>query len=234
MDRLQVWLLERGIATDEILKGENPIRLRNQVRGDMALENELREIRGKRILSTRLLSLTTKEKLFKAVAIADELPFEQGPPKVQDLKRGEGGARPGPANESFVLAREGAPGRAGGVRSYSFDKVSFRGMSVTDVDGDGKNEVILITPTQVIVSRFENNRMREIARFDEGAANDFQVARRRRHERRRRARVLPRLLSLERIVLHSLAVQGRKVHAPRPERQDLLSPASGPAAREGR
>ena len=173
VDRLQVWLLETGIATDEILKGENPIRLRNQLRGDMALENELRDIRGKKILSTRLLSLTTKEKLFKAVAIADELPFEQGPPKVQALKRGEGEARPSPANESFVLAREGAPGRAGGVKSYSFDKVSFRGLSVADVDGDGKQEIIVITPTQVIVSRFENNRMREIARFDEGAANDF-------------------------------------------------------------
>ena len=69
VDRLQVWLLETGIGTDEILKGENPIRLRNQVRGDMALENELREIRGKKILSARLLSLTTKKELFKAVAI---------------------------------------------------------------------------------------------------------------------------------------------------------------------
>ncbi len=174
VDRLQVWLLETGIATDQILKDENPIRLRNQVRGDMALENELREIRGKKILSTRLLSLTTKEELFKAVAIADELPFDQSlPPQVKDLNRSEGGGRAGPANESFVLAREGAPGRAGGVKSYSFDKVAFRGMSVADVDGDGKNEVVLITQTQVIVYRFENNRMREIARFDEGAANDF-------------------------------------------------------------
>ena len=174
VDRLQVWLLETGIATDEILKGENPIRLRNQVRGDMALENELREIRGKKILSTRLLSLTTKEELFKAVAIADELPFDQSlSPKVQELRRGEGGVRAGPANESFVLAREGAPDRAGGVRSYSFDKVAFRGMSLADVDGDGKNEIVLITQTQVIVYRFENNRMREVARFDGGAANDF-------------------------------------------------------------
>ena len=174
VDRLQVWLLETGIATDEILEKENPIRLRNQVRGDMALENELREIKGKKILSTRLLSLTTKEELFKAVAIADELPFDQSlPPKVQELKRGEGGRRAGPANESFVLAREGAPGRPGGVKSYPFNKLAIRGMSVADVDGDAKNEVVLITQTQVIVYRFENNRMHEVARFDEGAANDF-------------------------------------------------------------
>ncbi|MCY3824095.1 MAG: FG-GAP-like repeat-containing protein, partial [Nitrospinae bacterium] len=174
VDRLQVWLLETGVASDEILKGENPIRLRNQLRSDMALENELREIKGKKILSSRLLSLTTKEELFKAVAIADELPFDQGlPPKVQDLKRGEGDTRAGPANESFVLTREGGPGRAGGVISYPFDKVAIRGMSLVDVDGDGKNEVVLITPTQVLVNRFEENRMREVARFDEGAANDF-------------------------------------------------------------
>ena len=174
VDRLQVWLLETGVATDEILKGENPIRLRNQVRSDMALENELREIRGKKILSTRLFSLTTKEELFKAVAIADELPFDQSlPPKVQELKRGEGEMRAGPANESFVLAREGVPSGGGGQKSYSFDKAAFRGLSVADVDGDGKNEVVLITQTQIIVYRLEANRMREVARFDGGAANDF-------------------------------------------------------------
>lgn len=174
VDRLQVWLLETGIPSDEILKNENSIRLRNEVRGDMALENELREIRGKKILSTRLLSLTTKEELFKAVAIADELPFDQSlPPRAQELRRGEDAGRAGPANESFVLAREGARERTGGVKSYSFDKVSFRGMSVADVDGDGKNEVVLITPTRVIVYRFEGNQMREVASFDEGASNDF-------------------------------------------------------------
>ena len=172
-DRLQVWLLESGIAADEILKGQNPIRLRNQIRADMAIEGEVREIRGKKILSTRLLSLTTRKELFQAVAVADELPFEQGRPKVQELKRGEGETRAGPANESFVLAREGAPVRRGGVRSYLFDKLPFRGMSVADVDGDGKNEVVIITPGAVIVYRFEQNQMREIARFDEGAANDF-------------------------------------------------------------
>ena len=59
------------------------------------------------------------------------------------------------------------------MKSYSFDKFAIRGMSVADVDGDGKNEIVLMTPTRVIVYRFENDRMRELARFDEGAANDF-------------------------------------------------------------
>ena len=172
-DRLQVWFLESGIAADEILKGQNPIRLRNQVRADMALESEVREIRGKKILSTRLLSLTTRKELFKAVAVADELPFEQGRPKVQDLRRGEGGGRSSPANESFVLNREGLSSVGGGVKRHFFNKVTFRGLSVADVDGDGKKEVALITSGQVIVYRFEQNGKREIARFDGGAGNDF-------------------------------------------------------------
>ena len=172
-DLLQVWLLESGIAAGEILTGQNPIRLRNQVRADMALESEVRETRGKKILSTRLLSLTTRKELFQAVAVADELPFEQGPPKEQDLKRGEGGGRPGPANESFVLNRDGLSSEGGEVKRHFFNKVSFRGLSVADVDGDGKKEVAFITPTQVIVYRFEQNRKREIARFDGGAGNDF-------------------------------------------------------------
>lgn len=173
VDRLQVWLLETGIANDEILQGANPIRLRNQIRADMALESEVREIRGKKILSTRLLSLTTRKEIFRAVSIADELPFEQRPPKEQELRRGDGGVRAGAANPSFVLDREGVPGAAGGTRSYSFHGLAFRGVSVADVNGDGKKEVVLITSGQVIVYRLEGGRMRELARFDEGAANDF-------------------------------------------------------------
>ncbi len=173
VDRLQVWLLESGIANDEILQGANPIRLRNQIRADMALESEVREVRGKKILSTRLLSLTTRKEIFRAVSIADELPFEQRPPKEQELRRGDGGGRAGAANASFVLDRQGVPGAAGGTRSYLFHSLSFRGVSVADVNNDGKKEVVLITSGQVLVYRLEQNRMREIARFDEGAANDF-------------------------------------------------------------
>ena len=173
VDRLQVWFLESGVAADKILAGANPIRLRNEIRADLVLGSELREIGGKNVLSARLLSLTARKEIFRAVSIAGGLPFEQGEPRAQALRRGEEGARVSSANSSFVLDRQGVPGARGGVRSYLFDGVSFRGMSVADVNGDGKNEVVVITADAVVVYRFEGGRMREIARFDEGAANDF-------------------------------------------------------------
>lgn len=172
VDKLQVWFLESGVATDEILTGANPIRLRNEIRADLVLGSELREIRGKSVLSVRLLSLTTRREMFKALAIADDLPFEQGDPQAQALRRGEGGARASSANPSFVLDREGVPGAHGGARSYLFDGVSFRGVSVADVNGDGKNEVAVIAAGAVVVYRLEGGRMRELARFDD-EASDF-------------------------------------------------------------
>ncbi len=171
VDRLQVWFIESGVATDEILKGANPIRLRNEIRADLVIGSELREIRGRNVLSARLLSLTARKEIFKAVALAGDLPFEQGDPKAQALRRGAGGARASSANPSFVLDREGVPGARGGARSYLFDGASFRGVSVADVNGDGKNEVAVIAAGAVVVYRLEGGRMRELARFDDGASD---------------------------------------------------------------
>ena len=41
--------------------------------------DELREIKGKKILSTAFCPSPRRKNSFKAVAIADELPFEQAP-----------------------------------------------------------------------------------------------------------------------------------------------------------
>ncbi|MEE9273699.1 MAG: FG-GAP-like repeat-containing protein [bacterium] len=172
-DRLQVWFLETGIAIDEVLKGRNAIRLRNQIRGDLALESTISAIKGKKIITSRLLSLTTGEERFKSVTITDELPFEQRAPREKALRRGEGGRQVSRANSSFVLDRQGVPGRRGGVSNFVFNGVTFRGVAVADINGNGKNEVLIITTHALIAYEISQGRMREVARYDTGVANEF-------------------------------------------------------------
>ncbi|MDA0999860.1 MAG: VCBS repeat-containing protein [bacterium] len=174
-DRLQVWLLETAIAVDQILKGDNAIRLRNQIRGDLALENIISEIRQKKVITSRLLSLTTRKELFRAVTIVDELPFEQRTPKEQTLRRGAGGrqARRPLANSSFSRNRLGVPGARGSVSNFVFNDVTFRGVTIADIDNDKKNEILIITSHELIAYQISEGRMREVARFVAGVSNDF-------------------------------------------------------------
>lgn len=172
-DRLQVWLLETAIPVDEILKGKNAIRLRNQIRGDLALESTITEVRRKKIITSRLLSLTTRKELFRAVTIAGDLPFEQRAPKEQVLRRGTGGRRKRLANTSFSRGRLGIPGARGGVSNFVFNDVTFRGVTIADINNDKKNEILIITTHELIAYQISEGRIREVARFDAGVANEF-------------------------------------------------------------
>ncbi len=174
VDQLQVWLLDNGIAVDEILKGDNVTRLKGQIRRDLVMVNEIRDVKGKKFLSIRIVELSTRKDVFKAVAIADELPFEQGTPREQALIRGGGGtSAPGVPNQSFITNRTGIPGAQGNITNFLFSGQEFRGVAVADINKDGKNEVIVITTHEVIAYQIGDNRMREVARFNEGVGNDF-------------------------------------------------------------
>ncbi len=173
VDRLQVWLLESGIAVDDLLKSANAVKLKNQIRRDLVVENTIREVKGKKVLTSRLFSLNTRQEVFSSVAIADELPFEQQAPKEQALRRGGGRGIPGVPNQSFITEKSGIPTARGNAKSFVFSNMETRGISIADVNQDGKNEVVVITPTAVIVYQMKAGKMRELIRFDEGVGNDF-------------------------------------------------------------
>ncbi len=173
VDRLQVWLLESGLAADELLKPANAVKLKNQIRRDFVVENTIREVKGKKVLTSRLYSLNTRQEVFSSVAIADELPFELQAPKERALRRGGGGRPRGVPNQSFITEKSGIPTARGNAKSFIFSGVEAKGVSIADVNQDGKNEVIVITPTAVIVYQVRAGKMRELVRFDEGVGNDF-------------------------------------------------------------
>lgn len=173
VDRLQVWLLESGVATDELLKKDNAEKLKKEIRRDFVLANTIRNVKGKKILTSRLFSLAGRKDIFSAVAIADELPFEQQAPREQALRRGGGGRVQGAPNQSFIRNRTGIPSASGNARSFVFSDMELRGISIADVNGDGKNEVAVITSNELVIYQIDRTKIRELARFNEGIGNDF-------------------------------------------------------------
>lgn len=50
-------------------------------------------------------------------------------------------------------------------------RTTLRGLSIGDLDGNGKNETILLEPRRVTINRFENGRLRNLAQFSKSPAS---------------------------------------------------------------
>ena len=175
IDQLEVWLLKNGIPEDKILQGRNPISLRNEVRSDMAIQSTVVDIKGKTFLKSKIISLSSKRILFEAISSVDNLPYEQGVPKKGTLKRGKRRRGFFAFGGNFQRSTSGLPGVSvmGGVKAFHFDKLAVRGIAVSDLDKDGKNELVILTSTQLIAFQIINNKIRELFRYDGGVGNDF-------------------------------------------------------------
>ena len=175
IDQLEVWLLKNGIPEDKILEGKNSISLRNEVRSDMAIASAIVDVKGKTFLKSKIISLSSRRVLFEAISSVSNLPYAQGVPKKGTLKRGKRRRGFFAFGGNFQRSTSGLPGVSmmGGVKAFHFDKLGVRGVVVTDLDKDGKNELLIMTSTQLIAFQILNNKIRELFRYDAGVGNDF-------------------------------------------------------------
>ena len=175
IDQLEVWLLKNGIPEDKILEGKNSISLRNEVRSDFAIASEIVDVKGKTFLKSKIISLSSRRVLFEAISSVSKLPYAQGVPKKGTLKRGKRRRGFFAFGGNFQRSTSGLPGVSmmGGVKAFHFDKLGVRGVVVTDLDKDGKNELLIMTSTQLIAFQILNNKIRELFRYDAGVGNDF-------------------------------------------------------------
>ena len=175
IDQLEVWLLKNGIPEDKILEGKNPISLRNELRSDMAIQSTIVDVKGKTFLKSKIISLSSKRVLFEAIASVSNLPYAQGVPKKGTLRRGKKRKGFFAFGGNFQRSTSGLPGVSvmGGVKSYHFDKIGVRGVVVSDLDKDGKKELVVLTSTELIAFQILNNKIRELFRYDAGVGNDF-------------------------------------------------------------
>ena len=175
IDQLEVWLLKNGIPKDKILEGKNPISLRNELRSDMAIQSTIVDVKGKTFLKSKIISLSSKSVLFETIASVSNLPYAQGVPKKGTLKRGQKRRGFFSFGGNFQASTSGLPGVSvmGGVKAYHFDKMEIRGVVVSDLDNDGKKEIVVLTSTQLIAFQILDNKIRELFRYDGGVGNDF-------------------------------------------------------------
>ncbi|MFQ6111781.1 MAG: FG-GAP repeat domain-containing protein, partial [Nitrospinota bacterium] len=173
LDRLQVWFLETGIPLDKILEGENARRLQRLIIRDLVLQPSIRALRDHMVLEARLFSLGTGNILVEARAVLAELPTAVAatPAPVPLAREGRAGAptQKAPSLDSqFILSREGGPLSKGSVQQFILDKIEVQGVAMGDVDGDGKNELVVAGTNLIKVFRLAEGRLDTLYTYKAG------------------------------------------------------------------
>jgi hypothetical protein len=150
---LELWLLENNLDHRSLLRPGNLAKLKERVAVDYLLLSEIRPVKGKLVLDYRLFSAVDGALQKQAKVLTGKPPV---PPRIAQEAFGD--------QETQTSLQ---PRGRGLVRFL--DKHEFRfkivDLDVGDINGDGKKEVVVITPTQVVVLNYEESRLKPMARF---------------------------------------------------------------------
>ncbi|MCH8157250.1 MAG: VCBS repeat-containing protein [Nitrospinae bacterium] len=148
---LGLWLLENDLSVEGLLKPKNLKKL--QSRADYLLVLRVKSVKTKQVLSYRLYSTQTGTLQKQAKILADQLPMERParrrPAREQETQR------------SFARETE-ALVRYVGKQEFRFKIVDF---DMGDINGDGRKELVVVTPTRVIVYTYRDKKFKQVARF---------------------------------------------------------------------
>ncbi len=173
LDRLQVWFLETGIPLDKILEGDNARQLQRLIIRDLVLQTSIRSLKEHMVLEGRLFSLGTGNILEEAEAVLAELPSAvvatQTPVPLAREGKGQAPRPQGPSlGSQFLLSREGAPSAKGSLQQFILDGMEVRGAALGDVDGDGKNELVVAGQNLIKVFRVVEGRLDALYTYKAG------------------------------------------------------------------
>jgi hypothetical protein len=149
---LGLWLLENNLSTQDLLTPKYLDKLGSQVKADYLMVLSVDSIKKKLILSYKLYSARTGQLEKQAKIMSDELPIKQGEQRKfskHDTQRSF--ARP--VNRLVRYANR---------QEFQFKIVD---LDVGDVNGDGREELVVVTPNRVIVYDYKNKKLKQVARF---------------------------------------------------------------------
>jgi hypothetical protein len=144
-----LWMADEKLNETSALKSKNLSRLKRKVNADLILLPNVRTIKGKMVLSYKLVSAIDGSLQKQAKVLSDDLPAAE--------TRREG--RRGPQTSfnakkkyfEFIDKEE-----------FPYEVVDF---DVGDLDGDGKNEYVLIDPYRVMVYKLKKGKLRKIGQM---------------------------------------------------------------------
>jgi hypothetical protein len=149
---LDLWLLENNLSVQGLLMPKHLNKLSAQVKADYLLVSSIDSIKKKLVLSYKLYSVVTG-RLEKQARIM----FEQRPSHQAKL----GSTRENQVQRSFS-SPEHELVKYVGKQEFLFKIVD---LDVGDVNGDGREELVVIAPNRVIVYDYRKNRLKQVARF---------------------------------------------------------------------
>ena len=155
---LDLWLLENNLSIKRLLAPKYLDKLSSQVKADYLMVLIVDSIKKKLVLSYKLYSARTGQLTKEAKILSDQLPNQYSKralSREQDVQR------------SFSRPEEGLIEYAG-KQEFPFKIVD---LDVGDINGDGREELVVITPSRVIVYNYRNNRLKQVANFRQKKEN---------------------------------------------------------------
>jgi len=149
---LDLWLLENNLSAQGLLTPKHLTQLRGQVKADYLLVSSVGSIKKKLVISYKLYSARTGQLEKQAKILSDEFPTQrvrQERPQGNEIQR------------SFTRPDNGL------VQYVSKQEFDYRivDLDVGDINGDGREELIVIAPNRVIVYDYRNKKLKQVARF---------------------------------------------------------------------
>ena len=143
---LSIWLLENEISPSSLTQPDNLTRLRKQISTDAILLTRVHAIKGKTVLSYRLVSSSDGSVLKEARVLIPSLSENQAPSAPEqgvqsDLRVGQG---------LFHFADK---------QDFEFELVDF---AVGDLRGNGRRDYVLIDDHRVMIYRYRSGQFKKV------------------------------------------------------------------------
>ena len=144
---LGIWLLENEVSLSSLTRAENLERLRQKVMADSILFTRVRDIKGKTVLSYRLVSSSDGSVLKEARVLVHSLPTSMPEQEVQS---------------DFRSKEKKGPVRFVSKQDFEFELVDF---AVGDLTGKGHKDYVVIDDHRVMIFRYQKGAFKKVGQI---------------------------------------------------------------------